>query len=185
MIHKSADSLSKEEIMKKPACGICCVVLALCAVVPLQAQGNRGKAELKSGAAVITIDYGRPALKGRDMLSQLKVGEPWRMGMNQVTVLNTSVDLTFGSVKVPKGTYSLWLVKNEGDKFQLVFNSQTGQWGTEHDASKDLFKVPLTKTNVSAPVETFTVDLRESPKGGALDLTWGTAKLTADFQFAK
>ena len=109
------------------------------------AQGGRGKADLKAGSGSITVDYGRPALKGRDMLSQLQAGQSWRMGTNQATVLVTPVDLTFGSNKLPKGSYSLFLKKVDADKFELVFNSQTGQWGLQHDASKDLFNIPLRK----------------------------------------
>ena len=45
------------------------------------AQAVRGKAEMKAGAGAITVDYGRPSLKGRDMLSQLQDGASWRMGM--------------------------------------------------------------------------------------------------------
>ena len=73
------------------------------------------------------------------MLSQLQVGQFWRMGMNQAAVLSTPVDLTFGSTKVPKGAYSLWLKLAAPDKFELVFNTQTGQWGMQHDAAKDVF----------------------------------------------
>jgi hypothetical protein len=145
---------------------------------------ERGKAEMKAGAGSITIDYGRPSLKGRDMLAQLQEGTFWRMGMNQATVLTTPVDLTFGSTKIAKGAYSLWL-KKAGEAFQLVFNSQTGQWGTQHDASKDVASVGMKKTPLSAPVETFTMELTPSANGGSLDLSWGATKLSAPFVIAK
>jgi hypothetical protein len=127
------------------------------------------------------VDYGRPALKGRDMLSQLKEGDVWRMGMNQATTLTTPVDLVFGSTKIPAGSYSLWLKKNAGNQFDLVFNSQTGQWGTNHDASKDTAKVPLKMETSSSPVETFTIDLKEASGGGTLVLSWGTSKMSSAF----
>ncbi len=149
------------------------------------AQGGRGKAELKAGAGSITIDYGRPLLKGRDMLAQLQTGQAWRMGNNQATVLATPVDLTFGSVKIPKGSYSLFLKKVDADKFELTFNSQTGQWGLQHDASKDLFNVPMKKGALTTAVEMFTIDLKGAPKGGNIVLDWGTTELTAEFQFAQ
>ncbi len=164
-------------------------VLAAVLVVSASAQPAggppaRGKAEMKAGTGSITIDYGRPSLKGRDMLSQLQDGAFWRMGMNQATVLTTPVDLTFGSTKIAKGAYSLWL-KKAGDAFQLVFNSQTGQWGTQHDVSKDVASVEMTKTPLSSAVETFTVELTPSANGGSFDLSWGATKLGAPFQPAK
>jgi hypothetical protein len=161
--------------------------LTLCCVLAVSsfAQGNRGKAELKAGASAITIDYGRPALKGRDMLSQLKEGESWRMGSNQSTTFTTPVDLTFGATKIPKGSYSLFLKKQAANQFELIFNSQTGQWGLTHDVAKDFAQVPLKMESLPSPVEVFTIDLKPAPKGGIIVLSWGTTGLTSQFQFAQ
>jgi hypothetical protein len=171
--------------MRKAIALIGCVSLLVLLAVPAAAQGNRGKAELSTGGGAITIDYGRPSLKGRDMLSQLREGSFWRMGMNQATVLTTPVDLTFGGAKIAKGSYSLWLAKGTGDTFELVFNSQTGQWGTQHDQSKDVAKTPMTKSSLSSPVELFTIDLKQASGGGTLVMTWGTTQLSADFKTAQ
>ena len=160
------------------------VLVASASAQPAGGPPARGKAEMKAGTGSITLDYGRPSLKGRDMLSQLQDGASWRMGMNQATVLTTPVDLAFGSTKIAKGAYSLWL-KKAGEAFQLVFNSQTGQWGTEHDASKDVASVDMKKSPLSAPVETFTIELTPSANGGSLDLSWGATKLSAPFELAK
>jgi hypothetical protein len=160
------------------SCGLLCALLA----VPVSAQGGRGKAELKAGSGSITIDYGRPALKGRDMLSKLSEGMFWRMGMNQAAVFSSPVDLTFGGTKIPKGSYSLWL-KKQGDKFLLVFNSQTGQWGTEHDAGKDVYSAALKAESSPSAVESFTIELKPGGKGGEFALSWGTTKLTAELAF--
>jgi hypothetical protein len=170
----------------KKALGWACVaaLVAFAAPAAAQAPANRGKAEMKAGSGAITIDYGRPSLKGRDMLSQLQDGASWRMGMNQATVLTTPVDLTFGKTVVAKGAYSLFL-KKTGDAFHLVFNSQTGQWGTQHDPAKDVHAVPMTKAALAAPVETFTIDLTPAAKGGSFDLSWGATKLSAPFETGK
>jgi hypothetical protein len=175
--------------LKKTLVWTCFAALAALLGVSASAQPAggppaRGKAEMKAGTGSITIDYGRPSLKGRDMLSQLKDGGFWRMGMNEATVLTTPVDLTFGSTKIAKGAYSLWL-KKAGDAFQLVFNSQTGQWGTQHDTAKDVTSVEMKETPLTSPVETFTIELAPSAKGDMLDLSWGAMKLTAPFHVAK
>jgi hypothetical protein len=170
---------------RKKALGwMCFGMLSLILTVPASAQAERGKAEMKAGSGAITVDYGRPSLKGRDMLSQLQEGAFWRMGMNQATVLTTPVDLSFGTTRVAKGAYSLWL-KKTGDAFQLVFNSQTGQWGTQHDPAKDVCSVAITKTALASPVETFTMELAPAAKGGSLGLSWGAMKLAAPFEVGK
>jgi hypothetical protein len=161
--------------------------LMLCCVLAVSsfAQGNRGKTELKAGDGVISIEYGRPALKGRDMLSQLKEGAFWRMGSNLSTTFTAPVDLTFGSTKIPKGAYSLWLKKAAADRYELVFNSQTGQWGTQHDDKRDFAQVPMKAASLPSPVEVFTIDLKPAPKGGIVVLSWGTTQLSGEFQFGQ
>lgn len=167
--------------LNKALVAVACVLFAVSSF----AQGSRGKAELKTGNGSITIDYGRPALKGRDMASMLKVGSFWRMGNNQATVLTTPVDLTFGSTKVPKGAYSIWLLLAAPDKFELVFNTQTGQWGMQHDVSRDVYKVPLELASSPSSVEVFTMELKEASGGGTLSLSWGNDVLSTAFAFAK
>ena len=152
-----------------------CLLLTGALATPLMAQGPRGKAELKAGTEAITIDYGRPSLKGRDMIGQLKTGDVWRMGMDDPTVLTTPVDLAFGNTRIAKGSYRLQLGKVADNKFELIFQPQSGQGGASQS------KVPL-KKEAGSQVETFTIDLKEAPGGGVFVMNWGTTKLSADFQ---
>ncbi len=151
--------------------------------VPAFAQGDRGKAELKAGSATITIDYGRPMSHGKDRVGEQEVGQVWRLGKDAATILMTPVDLAFGSVKVPKGKYSLFLNRAATDKYELIVNSQTGQWGTQHDASKDLVKIPVKRDSLPSLVEAFTIELKPAADGGAFEMMWGKMKLSAPFQF--
>jgi hypothetical protein len=176
-----AKEIKRMNLKKVLVFAVCVLLASTC----LAQMGARGKAELKAGDGSITIDYGQPALKGQDRLSQLQVGAFWRMGNNQSTTLKTPVDLTFGSVKVPKGAYSLWLKRSAPEQFDLIFNSQTGQWGMSHDVSKDVYQTPLKKEAIKDSVETFNIKLDSAAKGGVLVLTWGTTQLKTEFQFAQ
>lgn len=164
-----------------------CTLLAVCVSIPAvpaqEGQDQRGKAELKSPHGTISLDYGRPALKGRDMLAKLKVGEFWRLGKNEVTLISTPADLVFGTKQLPKGTYSLWLRRTASDKFELFFNRQTTGHGMNHDAAKDVASVPMTRGALQIPVELLTIQLMPAPKGGALTVEWGNSRLNADFAF--
>ena len=51
------------------------------------AASARGTAEIALGATQVSINYGRPQLQGRDMLSQLPDGQIWRLGMDDATTL--------------------------------------------------------------------------------------------------
>ncbi|HEY1402631.1 MAG TPA: DUF2911 domain-containing protein, partial [Pyrinomonadaceae bacterium] len=57
----------------------------------------------------ISINYGRPAMKGRDLLAQAPVGTVWRVGMNQATEITTEADLLVGGKELKAGKYSLWV----------------------------------------------------------------------------
>jgi hypothetical protein len=109
------------------------------------AQGNRASpattANGKVGDANITINYSAPSVKGRTIWGELvPYGKVWRAGANEATTFETSKDITVEGKKLPAGKYSLFAVPGE-NQWQIVFNSQTGQWGTQHDASKDVLTV--------------------------------------------
>jgi len=157
---------------KRPLGLFACVIAAALLVVPAFAQTERGKAELKAGSGSITVDYGRPSLQGRDPLALQKEGSSWRMGKDEATTLTTPVDLTFGAAKIAKGSYMLQLLKVSADGYELVFNPKSGE----------ATKVAMKKLTGPSPVEIFTIELQPAPKGGIFVLTWGTARLSADFQ---
>jgi Protein of unknown function (DUF2911) len=149
-------------------------------------SASRGKAELTVGGANVSVDYGRPSLHGRSvdaMLAELPKGPTpnfWRLGANVSTTFTTSADLDFGGTTVPKGEYSLW-AHHDGDAWKLVFNTQHGQWGTQHDASKDLVSVPLTQTKASDSADLVTISLEKHGDGGEIMIRWGDLELTGDF----
>jgi hypothetical protein len=152
--------------------------------IHLYAQRNpRTTAKFEKAGKYVMVEYGRPSLKGRDMLTQLQPGKLWRMGADKSTTFTSNTNLSFNKVSIPQGSYSLWLRKVDDETFQLVFNRTTGQWGTEHDVTQDFASVLLTREQSSQNVEQFTISLKEAPKGGELELTWGTVVLKAPFQF--
>ena len=131
------------------------------------------------GGAQLWIDYGRPALRGRDVWRNGVLGDSiWRTGANAATQLRTDTDLLVAGQLVPAGTYSLWTQATR-DGYHLIVNRQHGQWGTEYDPKQDLLRVPLRESTSSAPVEHFTIAITpQGAGGGTLALVWGTKALT-------
>lgn len=160
-------------------------VIALLTVTPMVAQpaagANRGIVKLEIGGKTLSINYGRPSLKGRDVAKQVAVGTVWRLGMNEATVLRAGFDLYTCCGLIKAGAYSLWAKKVAENKWELVFNSQTGQWGTEHDPLKDVLSVPMKVENSKQSVEQFTITLVKTAKGGEIRCAWGTQVLVAEF----
>ncbi|PYU95114.1 MAG: hypothetical protein DMG25_05255 [Acidobacteria bacterium] len=178
-------SMSKEKIMKRLLIAIVGLVLFCACAGTAPAQNARGAAELKLHGKAVSVEYGRPALKGRkveDMLGQLPAGEVWRLGANKSTTFKTATDLVFGEVTVPKGEYSLWARKEADNNWKLVFNKQHGQWGTDHDASQDLPGIPLKETKPATPAEQVTIGLTKTGDGGEITIGWGDMELSTDFK---
>jgi hypothetical protein len=148
---------------------------ALCALAaPAFPQANpRGEAKAMVDGKSVTIDYGRPSLKGRDMLAQAQVGQAWRLGADAATTLTTETDLAFGDVAVPKGEYILTATKVDADSWQLnVLNKA--------DRAK-VADIPLTRSNAPEDVETFTIELVGQKDKGKIEMMWGKTVLAADF----
>jgi hypothetical protein len=149
-------------------------------------QGNpRGTSKIALSGKDVSVEYGRPSLKGRsveDMLNSLKPGAVWRLGADTSTTFSTATDLVFGDATVPAGEYSLWAQKEADGGWKLVFNKQHGQWGTQHDAAQDLVAVPLKQTKAAKSAEMVTIDLAEAEGGGALNIQWGDMSLTTNFK---
>jgi len=158
--------------MLKRASFVACAV-ALAGAPAVWAQANtRGEAKATIAGKAVVIDYGRPSLKGRDMLGQAVVGTPWRMGADASTTLKTEADLAFGSAKVPKGSYYLTATKTAPDKWELNVASM--------ERAK-IADVPLTVTSAADSVELFTIELSVEQAKGKLVMRWGTSVLSTDF----
>ena len=153
---------------------IALAALAVMVAGPAFAQGNaRGEAKAMVAGKAVSIDYGRPALKGRDMLGQAQVGQAWRMGADAATSLKTDADLAFGSVAVPKGEYILTATKVAADKWHLNVLAKA-------DRAK-VADVPLAASKTPASVELFTIDVKGENDKGEIKLSWGQIALSAPF----
>lgn len=120
--------------------------------------------------ANIAITYGRPFLKERivgDSVEPLD-GRVWRLGADEATTLTTDRDLMLGSAHVPAGEYTLWTL-TDGDNTQLIVNSETGQWGTAYDESRDLARTDMTVSTLDTPADQLTLYVENSD----LRLEWG------------
>jgi hypothetical protein len=145
---------------------------------PAGQASTRDTVQAAVGSAHLWIDYGRPALRGRDVWVNGVLGDTlWRTGANAATQFRSDADLVVGGASVPAGTYTLWTATTPGGH-QLVINRQVGQWGTVYDAKRDLVRVPLRESSVASPVERFTIDVEPQSVGALLNLTWGTRRLS-------
>jgi len=148
----------------------------------LIAQGTRGTASATIGAAHVSIDYGRPMLKGRDPLSMITPGRVWRLGASAPTTIESDHDLMFGSTRVPKGKHILLAQMVEPGKWVLLVSSKAYD---AYDADSKIAETPMRVENGQPSVEEMAIKLTGHENQGDLEVAWGTSRLAASFRVAE
>jgi hypothetical protein len=134
--------------------------------------------------ANLSIEYGRPSLKGRPENGPgfMEIGKPWRTGADEATLLKTDKPLKLGTLSLEPGTYTLNTEPGE-KSWQLLVGkvAKPGQWGIPYNASLEIGRAPMTLTPAKAPVEQLTISIEDTPKGGSLKIELGTKVATIPF----
>ena len=140
------------------------------------------RSEWTIDGANISIEYGRPSLKGRTPGKDVDPfeGKEWRTGADEQTTLKTDKALKFGGVTVPPGTYGLHTIPLKGE-WHLIISKRASGWGIPYPAGQDLGRVPMTMGKATAPAEQLTITADDTAAGGALHVEWGATKATVPF----
>lgn len=98
------------------------------------------------GNTVVSIYYGRPAIRGREMFGQLiPFNQVWHTGAgaNEATVITFSDDVLIEGEPLKAGKYSLYTIPRE-DKWTLIFTNVPAQWGTyNYNSATDAIRVQV------------------------------------------
>ena len=131
--------------------------------------------------ATISIAYGRPYLKGRPESQMMPAGEPWRTGADEATVITSDKPLTFGSLHLQPGSYTINTEPGEKGWHLIIGKLEApGQWGTPYLPKLEIGRAPMTVAKASAPVEQVTISI--DAKAPALHVAWGTTVATIPFK---
>jgi hypothetical protein len=139
-------------------------------------------AAVKIAGKQINVDYYAPSMHGRKIMGSLvPFGQVWCPGANVATGLTTEADLQLGTLKLPKGAWSIWAIP--GDKeWTLIVNKQTGQHHLDYDVAEDFGRTKMTVKTLAEPVETFRIALSSNGGNkGTLSLIWETTEASVPF----
>lgn len=162
--------------------GVVAAVFAMVAAPIVIGHGNKpGSSTAKIGAGEVKVDFTGPDAKGRDVLGMLPPGGYWRMGADRATTLTTDVDLKFGDMVVPKGTYTLAAHFDENKEWSLIVAE--GLDGS-FKPTKVVGKTTGTIAKLDSETANMVIKLEGSGDRGKLILDWGTARLIAEFSAA-
>jgi hypothetical protein len=130
----------------------------------------------------ISVAYYAPSMHGRKIFGALvPFGEVWCPGANVATGVTTEAPLQFGTLKLPKGAWSIWAIPGPKE-WTLIVNKQTGQHHLDYNAAEDFGKTKMTLKALASPVETLRFEVRpEGGNKGTLALQWETTEASVPF----
>lgn len=140
----------------------------------LDAEPASQRKEMKGmiGEVAITINYGSPKAKGRQLFGEGGLepyGKVWRAGANEQTTIEFSGNVRIGATEVAAGKYGLFTIPGE-QMWTVIINEATDIWGANgYDEAKDVVRVSLKpQTGENAEEMDFMIE------GDAVVLHWGT-----------
>jgi hypothetical protein len=177
------------------------IALAGCAAVAglaalLHGQGNFGavrrpggglaspsaKASVTIAGKNLSVDYFAPSMRGRKIMGGLvPYGEVWCTGANIATGFTTEADLQIGTLKLSRGTYSIWTLPTEKE-WTLIVNKQHGQHHLDYEPERDFGRTKMNIKTLSSPVGVMKIDLVSTgAKTGILGVSWETTEAWIPF----
>jgi hypothetical protein len=163
-------------IKRLKVCVLTLTLLFTAGTVSAQATKPSPAAEAKGkiNGANISIKYSSPAVKGRKIFGGLvPYDKVWRAGANEATIFATDKKVTIGKTPLAAGSYSLYAIPSE-KTWKIIFNSQTGQWGTNDNgessrvAAKDVVNILVKPTKTAGLVER----LKYAVTANGITLSW-------------
>ena len=153
----------------------------------LPAKSPRQTVEQQFSTSKITVDYGRPGVKGRKVFGELvPYGKVWRAGANGATKVTFAQAVNFGGKMVPAGTYGLFI--NPTDKeWKVILNKDAQQWGAyEYDEKLNVTEITVPVQKMTEMQEWFGIELNPVDDH-ALDMVikWDMNKVSVPVKVAK
>ncbi|WP_111708339.1 DUF2911 domain-containing protein [Lutibacter citreus] len=143
------------------------------------------KVEQVVGLTDVTLEYSRPAARGRVIFGDLvPFGKTWRTGANANTKITFSDNVKIDGKELKKGTYAIYTIPNK-DSWEVIFYEDTNNWGTPQkwDDNKVAVKTTANTLNIPFSVESFTIDINGiSNNGATLEFIWENTVATVPFE---
>lgn len=122
------------------------LVLAQLVVAPALGHDASPRATVSQriGMATVTLDYGRPGVKGRVIWGELVPRDQvWRTGADKATTISLSAALKINGTELPAGTYALLTIPGQNE-WTIIFHKNTELMGTRnYDEANDALRVKV------------------------------------------
>lgn len=144
------------------------------AQITLPAASPSATVSQQIGLGTVTVDYGRPSLKGRTMFGdRVPYGKVWRTGANKITNLVLSETMTLNGKALAAGTYGLYSLPGT-DSFTFILNKDAKAWGAyDYKEVNDVMRLVVRPERSIMKTETLTFEFVDiTPTSATLQLRW-------------
>lgn len=143
--------------------------------------------EQEIGLSKITIQYSRPAVRGRKIFGNLvPYGRIWRVGANESTKITVDSEVNIMGNSLPKGTYALYAFPEEGE-WEIAFHSNITHWGDgrkAYEPAEDVFRIKVKPEQLSYLQENFLISFDSlTHETVTMQLLWEHTKISIPISF--
>jgi hypothetical protein len=161
-------------------------------LVPPGGGNKKAMVGERIGITDVTINYDRPAVKGREGkiwgnlvhkgFSDLGFGTskaaPWRAGANENTTIEFSTPVSIEGQPLPAGKYGFFIAYDSAES-TVIFSKNSSSWGSfYYDPKEDALRVKVKPLPLDKSVEWLTFGFTdETNTGSTIALVWEKLKI--------
>jgi hypothetical protein len=135
----------------------------------------------------ITLEYSRPAVKGRTVFGDLvPYDKVWRTGANATSKITFSSDVKLEGKDVKAGTYGLFTIPGKSS-WEVMLSTDLGLGANvgAYKKENEVVRVQVKPTTLANRVENFTINIADvKPSSAVLEIMWDKTRvpitITAD-----
>jgi hypothetical protein len=146
------------------------------------ANSPRETVRARIANCTVSIEYGRPSLRGREILTWIEPGQLWRLGADAPTTIESSRDLDFGGVRVPRGKHILIVRHIQAGVWSVVFSAEPA---IDYTPGGQIAEVLMHFEGGQPPVQDLDIHLSSRKGTGTLEIAWGAYRLSTQFSPAR
>ena len=154
---------------------LCMGSLSITAQIKTPAPSPASKVMQTVGLTDVTVEYSRPAMRGRTIYGDLVPFEKiWRTGANARTKITFSDDVTIDGNTLKKGTYAIFS-KPAADSWEIYFYTEHSGGGAPQvlDETKVALKTTVKTQEMPMDIQSFTITFDDLTDNSAvLGIMW-------------
>ncbi|AUC79617.1 dihydrolipoamide dehydrogenase [Nonlabens sp. MB-3u-79] len=160
------------------------VATSVAAQIDAPQPSPSAKAMQTVGLTEVTLEYSRPAKRGRAIFGELvPFDKLWRTGANSNSMITFSDDVKFAGTDVKAGTYAVYTKPGKNEWIVMLYND-TSNWGNPRtwDENKVVASAKVETKKLKNEVESWTMAINEVTMEGAhLQMMWEETLVAVPF----